>query len=192
MAVATITHGDNVFRFRTNPKSVRWTYHVNTSTTTTNGGRVIQVLSSYIDDLTVIADAGGGGWDYIQQAAFFFRDFLVAQKDTQKPGVFEYAPRGYKMSVYAVNFPFRDKWDEVRRPFTMQFKVQEDISGVMEREAVIQEIARLKEGVGWHYNEYNTMTPDDDQAKLEENGAPAGQSPLDKGADRTGPDAALK
>lgn len=170
MPVATLSHGDKVFRFRTNPNSVRWNYRIKTSVSNTYGGRVIQILSASIEDLVVTADAGGGGWDYLYSAAQFFRDMLIDQRNGGEPGVFEYAPRGWKLGVYAMNFPFKDSVTEVRREFTMQFKVQEDISGVITTDSISQEIARLQEGLGWEHNDYNTPTPEADDASMRSNG----------------------
>lgn len=166
MGIASISYADKVFRFRTDPNSIRWTYTLNTNTTNTKGGRVIQVLSARIDDLVVVADAGGGGWDYLHSAALFFRDMMVEQKDLEHPPVFEYPPRGWKMGVYVLNFPFRDTWNDIKREFTITFKVQEDISGIIVEDSVRQEIARLAEGVGWHYNEYNSPNPDQNNQEL--------------------------
>ncbi|AVO24989.1 hypothetical protein KHQ84_gp049 [Rhodococcus phage Finch] len=156
MGVASISHNGKVFRFRTDPNKIRWNYRVNTNVTNTYGGRVVQLLSISIDDLTVAADAGGGGWAYLKSAAEFFRDMLFDQKNGGSPGVFSYPPRGWEMGVYAQGFPFKDGWNDVAREFTMQFKVQEDISGIITSDTLEVEIAKLKQGVGWKHNEYNT------------------------------------
>lgn len=181
MPVATLSHGDKVFRFRTNPNAIRWSYRLKTSVTNTYGGRVIQILSASVDDLVVTADAGGGGWDYLYSSALFFRDMLIDQRENGTPGVFEYAPRGWKLGVYAMNFPFRDSVTEVRREFTMQFKVQEDISGIVTTDSIAQEIARLQEGIGWTHNDYNTPTPAADDASMRSGGQANEQpQPLDQ------------
>lgn len=160
MAMASISHGGKVFRFRTNPNSIRWTYTLNTKVDETYGGRVVQILSASIDDLVVTADAGGGGWEYLYAAAIFFRDMLFDQRSGGEPGTFSYPNRGWEMDVYAVNFPFKDGWNEVRREFTMQFKVQEDVSGVVTSDTVTAEIERLKKGIEYEHNDFNTPPGD--------------------------------
>jgi len=177
VALATLSFGNTVIRFRTNPNQIRWSYRLKTSVTNTYGGRVIQLLSASIDDLVVTADAGGGGWDYMHQVALQFRDLLVYQKNTGQPGVFEYPNRGWKMSVYALNFPFKDANVAVRREFTMNFKVQEDISGVVTTQSLQQEIARLKEGIGWSHNEYNSPDPAADDAITANGGVDPNKTP---------------
>ncbi|AEQ21030.1 conserved hypothetical protein [Rhodococcus phage E3] len=154
MGIASITHGDKVFRFRTDPNSIRWTYTVNTKVDETYGGRVIQILSVKVENLTVTADCGMGGWPYMMEVATQFRDLLVNQRGGA-PAVFSYAPRGYKLGCYATAMPFKDAWDAVAREFTMTFKVQEDISGLVTSSSMSAELARLKEGIGFERNGYN-------------------------------------
>lgn len=159
--VATLTHNGKVLTFRTDPNSIRWTYKVNTKVDDTYGGWVVQILSANLDDLTVTADAGRGGWAYQYEVAQFFRDMLFEQRrDGGTPGIFSYPPRGWEMAVYAKAFPFGDDVNAVAREFTMQFKIQEDVSGVITTDSISAEIAALKEGVGWKHNEYNTPPAD--------------------------------
>lgn len=179
MALATLSYGGSVIRFRTNPNQIRWSYRLKTSVTNTYGGRVIQLLSANIDDLVVTADAGAGGWDYLHQIANQFRDFMVYQKNTGTAGVFEYPNRGWSLGVYALNFPFKDSVTDVKREFTMQFKVQEDISGVVTTQSLDNEIARLKEGIGWSHNEYNTPDPEGDALAMNAGSIDERPKPID-------------
>ncbi len=160
MALATITHGGKSFQFRTNPNSIRWTYTLNTKVEETYGGRVVQILSCNMDDLVVTAEAGGGGWEYIHAVALFMRDMLFDQRSGGEPGTFSYPTRGWEMDVYAVNFPFKDAWNEVTREFTMQFKIQEDVNGVITSDTIAGEIERLKKGIEYEHNDFNTPEGD--------------------------------
>lgn len=160
MPLAAITHRGKTFRFRTNPNSIRWNYTLNTKIEETYGGRVVQILSANMDDLVVTADSGGGGWDYMYSAALFFRDMLFDQRSGGEPGTFSYPTRGWEMNVYAVNFPFKDAWNEVKREFTMQFKIQEDVNGVITSDTVSSEIERLRQGLGYEHNDFNTPPGD--------------------------------
>lgn len=154
MAVASLVHQGKVLRFRTNPNSIKWNYTINTKTWETYAGRVVQILSVRIEDLTVVAEAGNGGWPYMMQVVEFFRDMLVDQRKSE-PGVFEYPGRGYKMKVYATAMPFRDSWDAVARSFTMTFRVQADINAVASSSTIRSELARLQDGIGFQTNPYN-------------------------------------
>lgn len=167
MAIASIVHPHaGTLRFRTNPNSIRWNYTLNTNVDETYAGRVVQILSVNIDELTVSAHAGRGGWPYVQQVALYFRDLLVAQRNTDAPAHFLYPNRGWDFAVYAQAIPLKDAWSSVSREFTMQFAVQEDVSGLASKATIDAELARLREGIGYSQNEYNT---------------PAGGDPADTG-----------
>ena len=157
MGIASLSHQGKVLRFRTDPNSVTWEYNLKTNTEETYGGRVIQVLSTNIDNLRVTADAGRGGWAYIEQVAIFFRDMLFDQREGfGEPGVFRYPPRGWELKVFALNFPFKDSVEDVAREFTMAFKVQEDVSGIVTTSLIETEMAKLSKGIGFTRNAYNT------------------------------------
>ncbi|QGJ94907.1 minor tail protein [Gordonia phage RedWattleHog] len=160
MALATISHGGKVLQLRTNPNSIRWTYTLNTKVEETYGGRVVQILSANMDDLVVTAEAGRGGWDYLYRVATFMRDMMFDQRQGGAPGIFSYPNRGWEMTVYAVNFPFKDNWNEVAREFTLRFKIQEDVSGVIQSDSIAAEIERLKSGVAYEHNDFNTPPGD--------------------------------
>lgn len=166
MGVAILEHGGNSLTFRTDPNKITWSYKLNTSVEETYGGRVIQILSAAIDDLTITADAGSGGWVYMRQVAEFFRDMLFNQREGGEPGTFSFPTRGWEFRVYALQFPYKDRWDDVVREFTMNFKVQEDISGVVSSSVIANELAKLKQGVGYEktvYNDPDLASEDEDE-----------------------------
>lgn len=157
MAVASITHQGKTLRFRTNPNSITWEYNLRTSIEDTYGGQVVQILSANIDSLRITADAGRGGWAYVEQVALFFRDMLFDQREgLGEPGVFRYPTRGWELKVYALNFPFKDSVSDVLKEFTMNFRVQEDVTGIVSSSLIESEMSKLSKGVGWERNEYNT------------------------------------
>lgn len=157
MGVASLSHQGKVLRFRTDPNSITWDYNLKTNVEETYGGQVIQILSANIDNLRVTADAGLGGWAYVEQVALFFRDMLFNQREgLGEPGIFRYPPRGWELKVYALNFPFKDSVGEVAREFSMVFKVQEDVTGIVTSSLIESEMSKLAKGVGWERNEYNT------------------------------------
>lgn len=157
MGIASLTHQGKVLRFRTDPNSITWDYNLKTNIEETYGGQVVQVLSANIDNLRVTADAGLGGWAYVESVALFFRDMLFNQREGRsEPGVFRYPARGWELKVFALNFPFKDSVEDVLREFTMAFKVQEDVSGIVTSSLIETEMAKLSKGIGWERNEYNT------------------------------------
>jgi hypothetical protein len=152
--IASITHEGKTFRFRTNPNEITWTYTLNTFIENTYGGRVIQLLSTKIDDLVIKADCGSGRWPYMMEVANFMKNLMIDQRQGS-PATFEYTSRQWKLDVYAVSIPFADDFSAVAREFEMNFKVQEDVSGVMSQASLSSELERLRNGMGWHKSKYN-------------------------------------
>lgn len=149
-----ITLQATVFRFRTNPNEISWSYVLNTKVENTYGGRVVQILSTKIDDLTVKVDCGMGGWNYAVEVATFMRNLLVNQRNGI-PATFEYTTRGWKMKVFALAVPFTDSVSATVRELELNFKVQEDVSGVASQTSLTAELAALGDGVGFSHNQYN-------------------------------------
>jgi hypothetical protein len=155
--VASLTHMGRTFRFRTNPNQFQWTYTLNKRIDQTYGGRVVQLLGTKIDDFVIKADAGGGRWDYTNRMAKFMRDVMINQRNGV-PATFEYTKRGWKLNCYIVSVPFQDSVEEVLRPFEIQMKVQEDVSGLMSQASLRGELARLSDGIGFRRSAYNDPT----------------------------------
>jgi hypothetical protein len=152
--IASLTHHGRTFRFRTNPNEFRWSYTLNKRIDQTYGGRVIQLLGTRIDDFSLKAEAGRGGWDYINRMSKFLRDVMVDQRDGT-PATFEYTTRGWKLNCYIASVPFQDAMNEVLREFEITMKVQEDVSGLMTRNSLSAELRRLMDGVGFQRSPYN-------------------------------------
>jgi len=152
--IASITHKNKTFRFRTNPNQFSWTYSLNKHVDQTYGGRVVQLLSTKIDDFILEADCGRGRWEYANKIAKFLRDVMIEQRDGE-PATFEYTTRGWKLNVFIVSMPFEDEITAVLRTFTIAMKVQEDVSGVMTKNSLQAELRRLQDGIGFQRNQYN-------------------------------------
>lgn len=156
-AICSLSFLGRTWRFRTNPNQITWSYTLNTHVDQTYGGRVVQLLSTKIDDLIVKVDCGNGGWSYNVGLVLFLRDLLVAQRDPLgAPAVFEYTARNWKFSVYALNIPFQDHLQATVRELELHFKIQEDVSGVVSGAILSTTLAALQEGVGWTRNVYNS------------------------------------
>lgn len=152
--VASLRHGNRSLRFRTNPNEFSWSYNLIKRVDQTYGGRVIQLLGCNIGDFTIKAEAGNGRWEYMQKMVVFLRDVMMAQRNGV-PATFEYTTRGWKLRCFVSSFPFQDEYTAVARPFEIQFKVQEDISGLMSKNSLRAELQRMKDGIGWSRNQFN-------------------------------------
>lgn len=153
--ISSLYHPEvGTFRFRSNPKEFNWSYTLNKRVDQTYGGRVIQLLGTRIDDFSFKADCGIGRWEYMNRVARFMRDVMIRQRGGI-PATFEYTTRGWKFNAYVVSVPFADAIEEVLREFEVSLKVQEDISGVMSRNTLSAELARLQEGMGFRRSKYN-------------------------------------
>lgn len=155
MGTATLSQRGRVFSFRCDPSDIHWTYSLNTNVEATYGGQVVQILSAKIDGLSVTASSGSGRWEYYYSLVKFCRDLLFDQKDTGEPAIFTFPPRGWQLKVYLTNFPFTDNWQNVAYPFTLRFKVQEDVNGVMSSDSITSELNKVREGIGYERNDYN-------------------------------------
>ena len=165
--IASLTWGSHVLRFRTDPNEVTWNYSLITKTDQTYGGRVVQILGTRIDDLTVKVDCGQGGWPYLIKVVAFMRDLMVAQRNGQT-AVFEYTTRNWKLKVYAASFPFADQVNSTTRELTLNFKVQEDISGIVSSTTISTALQSFINGIGWERNEYNDFfyAPNNDEGLI--------------------------
>lgn len=144
--ICTLTFGDRVYQFRTNPNAVWWSYELITHVEQTYGGRVIQVLGTRLGDLSVKVECGEGGWDYLMNTVLFLRDMMVDQRNGNT-GTFEYTTRNWKLGVYAMSIPFQDQITATTREIDIQFKIQEDVSGVISQTSLNVELARLQDGI---------------------------------------------
>jgi hypothetical protein len=154
--IATLSWGGRVFRFRTNPNEITWTYSLITHTDQTYGGRVVQILGTKIDDLTVKVDCGNGGWEYLMRVVTYIRDLMVSQRNGQ-PATFEYTTRNWKLNVYAASIPFADQVSATTRELTLNFKVQQDVTGTMSTNTISSALMALTAGIGFSRSQYNTF-----------------------------------
>jgi hypothetical protein len=153
--IASLSHpGAGSLRLRVNPKEFNWSYTLTKRIDQTYGGRVIQLLGTRIDDFSFKADCGLGRWPEMNRVAVFMRNVMVAQRNGV-PATFYYTTRGWRFNAYVVSVPFADAVEEVLREFEVTMKVQEDVSGLMSRNTLEAELARLRDGVGFTRNQYN-------------------------------------
>ena len=155
--IASLTFKGQTLRFRTNPNEIWWTYTLNTNVEQTYGGRVVQILSTRMEDLVIKIDCGRGGLEYMNRIVDFLRNMMVEQrKNGGTTAVFSYTTRRWRMKVYALSVPFQDSVTATVRELEIRFKVQEDLTGEMSKLALSTELARLQDGIGWQKTAYNT------------------------------------
>ncbi len=160
--IASLAFNGRTLRFRTNPNEIWWSYTINTSAQETYGGRVVQILSVRIEDLIIKIDCGRGGWNYLMHVVNFLRQMMIDQRqDGGKTATFNYTTRRWRFKVYALSVPFQDSLDATIREIELRFKVQEDVSGTLSQMLMSSELSRLKNGIGWEKNQYNTPTGGD-------------------------------
>jgi len=155
MGVAIIIGGPNDFHFRIDPNLITWQYKLNTHVDETYGGRVIQLLSVSITNLSIQADAGRGGRAYLKEVITFTRDLLLWQKNNPDKVVrFVYPPRGYSFSVHLTQLSIADSLENVVFPYTFAFNVNEDVSGIVTDKVMSAELTKLQEGIGFTLSQY--------------------------------------
>lgn len=156
--ICSLSFKDRTFRFRTNPNEIWWSYELITKKRDTYGGQVIQVLGTRLGDLQVKVEIGTGGWPYLMQVILYLRDLMTDQRDGNT-AIFEYTTRNWRLKVYSITIPFQDSNEEVAREIELNFKVQEDVNGLLSKNTLDAAMLRLQEGIygpGWSpHNKYN-------------------------------------
>jgi hypothetical protein len=159
--LCTLSFQDQVFRFRTNPNEIWWSYELLSNTEETFGGRVIQLLGTRLGELAVKIECGQGGWDYLMQVVLALRNLLSDQRNGN-PATFEYTTRNWRLNVYSMSIPFQDQFDATVREIPLNFKIQEDVTGVLSQVTMDATFAMLQDGVyapGYPlHNQYNDST----------------------------------
>lgn len=156
--ICTLQAEFGTLQFRTNPNEITWDYNLITHTEETYGGRVIQVLGAKMDNLVVKVDCGQGGWPYAMYVVQFMRDLMVTQRDG-KPATLTYTTRNWQLKVFAQNVPYHDAVQETIRELTLNFKIQEDISGIQTSASISRALSMLVDGIGFTINDFNTFIP---------------------------------
>jgi len=164
--LCTLSFQDRVFRFRTNPNEINWTYEMISNVEQTYGGQVVQLLGTRLGDLQVKVEIGNAGWPYLMQVVLYLRDLLSDQRNGNV-ATFTYTTRNWVLNLYAMSIPFQDSFDETVREIELNFKIQEDVTGVLQQTTLDAELMRLQDGVygigQFPHNQFNDI-----------NGGPAG------------------
>lgn len=155
MSNSFIAYGGKTFVMRLNPNDISWTSSLNIVETPTLGGKVVQVLSASLDNLSISADCGLGGINELTRVANFFRDLILWQRLQKDTAVFFYEPRHFRFSVIGDSFRLNDSTDNVAYPYTLSFRIQEDLSGVATQKTIAKELADIQKGMDYKQTKYN-------------------------------------
>jgi hypothetical protein len=168
MGVATL----NGVQFRLDPTSISWPYRIVTETTSTIGGKVVQVLGASLGDLTVTGSFGTGGWR--EEKDYLDRLSAIAEAQTNAtfgvPVRFTYAPRRYDFQVYIKQIsPIRLTNGNFNPTWNLTLFIVEDtfkIINSVKNDAMDSFIQRIADGIGWKQSEYNGPLSAADAAKI--------------------------
>ena len=116
MGTATLGYpGGPSVAFRLDPELISWNWSVITNVEETIGGRVIQVIGAYLDDLTVQGSlgqnhadpAGGQSWQEAEKFLAVVTQIMevqsadaTRQQRMHPPAVFTYPPKNWRFQVY--------------------------------------------------------------------------------------------
>jgi hypothetical protein len=144
------------FAFRVNPNSVRWSYKMNVTQTDTKGGRVFQLLSCSIDDITVEGEFAGG-YDEMRRFEQFFIYVVGYQAEYGAPQRLKYAKRGWDFPVYVHSFPtVQYSLETVVPTYSITLVPKDAETGKLVTATKIAELAKLADGVQWQKSIYNS------------------------------------
>jgi hypothetical protein len=148
LARAQLSAGGVHLALPVDPYTANWGYQENTSSTDTIGGRVVQLLSVQVQDLTVTSVAGSRR--ELQRVADGVRGIMQYHVKTSLPAHFRVPSRRWDFRVYLTSMP-QVGWDvaSTTYPYQLGMAVQEDVNGVKSAQLLRNELNRLKEGIGY-------------------------------------------
>lgn len=136
----------HVFSF--NPDEVKWSFTNNTISRDTIGGRVVQLLSSKVDQMTVVGRAGSRG--ELQRLAQNLKSIMNYQIKAQNAVHFKVPSKKWDFEVYIQNVSSLG-WDYAATsyPYELTLLVQKDLTGLSKKAVEKQALNRLAEGIGY-------------------------------------------
>jgi hypothetical protein len=153
-----LTAGDIRLTLPVNLYTAQWAYQDNVASTDTIGGRVVQLLSVQITDLSVTSVAGGRR--ELQKVADGIKSIMNFHIKTQRPARFVVPSRAWHMSVYVRAMP-QIGWDVAATtyPYQLSLAILDDISGVKTKQVSKAALNRLSEGIGYNPAVHGGNTP---------------------------------
>jgi hypothetical protein len=146
---------------RTGMDNISWGYQLNTANFPTYGGEVVQILSCYVDDLTV----QGTLQSYLDMEKLYsyFLDYLQVANTTDRnslehPMVFQYPHRQWEFEIVVTSLPGYRKGREVVAPtWQLQAHVVDNGNDIDELKQLIVDEAQIKAQIGSddpHFDEH--------------------------------------
>lgn len=152
---ATVSYSNQKLVLDVNPHEISYSYNLNTSEMQTIAGKVVQILSVNIGDLTLSSTIGGSrgkideNFNRYMKMVQFCRNLMIWQADTNKPAYFAFPELSYSFKVFLRGQTFTDDFKNVAYPYSMTFSVDEDITGVATTTAMESALSKVKKDVGF-------------------------------------------
>jgi len=145
---ATLSTGKTTVVLPVNVYTANWGYKENAVSRDTIGGRVVQLLSVQVTDLTITSVAGGR--EELQRVTEGIREIMEYHISTLRPASFRVPSRAWDFRVYVTALP-QVGWDvaSTAYPYQLQMAVDEDLTGVKQREVQTAALDRLYAGIGY-------------------------------------------
>jgi len=150
MNVPAIIGNDQVFHtFKFNPDAAQWGYENNITSIDTLGGRVVQLLSVQVTDLTINGVAGSR--EELQRMAKNIKNVMDYQIRTLNPVKFKVFSRKWDMNVYIAAMP-QIGWDVAATtyPYQLTLNIEEDLNKIKTFDLMTNELDRLATGIGYN------------------------------------------
>lgn len=189
-ATLGFTGGGPMISFRVNPDNINWDWQMITNVEDTIGGRVIQVLGAYLNNISVTGSLGqdhstpdGVSWRQaeaflamVQHIMHYQSRDANKQSEMHPPAIFTYPDYGWRFQCYVASLDDADSpgTSIVMTPgkpnqrYQLSLFIVDDVSeklikagesnGVINQKAaaaVNAYMARISDGIGWHFSQYN-------------------------------------
>ncbi|MFM7795322.1 MAG: C40 family peptidase [Candidatus Nitrosotenuis sp.] len=137
-----------VHTFAFNPDEVKWSISNNSITRDTIGGRVVQLLSARVEQMTVSGKAGSRA--ELQRLALNLKKIMDYQTTSQYPVKFSVPSKGWNFKVYVQNVSSLG-WDYAATtyPYELTLLVDEDSTGLTNLQIREETLSRLATGIGY-------------------------------------------
>ena len=148
LARATLRTNETTLVLPVNPYTAQWGYEENSVSQDTIGGRVVQLLSVQVTDLSVTSVAGSRS--ELQRVAEGIRSVMDYHIRTSCPANFRVPSRAWDFRVYVAAMP-QVGWDvaSTAYPYQLNMAIDEDITGVQKKKLEIAALDRLFKGIGY-------------------------------------------
>lgn len=148
-ARAMIGVGDIQHIFSMNPDEVKWSYKNNSVSRDTIGGRVVQILSSSVEVMSVTGRAGSRR--ELQLLSKNLKKIMQFQIKSSEPVNFKVPSRNWDFLVYIQNVSGLG-WDVTTTsyPFELNLAILDDLTGISSKRINKQVFDDLMRGIGYN------------------------------------------